>query len=523
MNRAAGVLPPAADSQAEQARSGSPRRGTRTGTLLAWHRRLGLAAVTGVVLWCVSGLLHPIMTHLQPAPATFRAALRVPQLDRAMHPARILRAHGVDTITDLRVVAWNDGAFYQVTLPDEVERRYFGIEDGAPLADGDRRFAQYLARQYLGGTQAKVASARLVTAFGYEYSYINRLLPVWRIEFERPDHMRVFVDTRTGRLGTLLDDLQAFSSAEFSILHRWLWLDQISPVARIVVLCALIAAALSVAAIGGWLYVVRWQDTAARWNLRRIHRVMAIAASAVVLILPLSGGYHLLHIGLRGDAAYRHALAPTRIAATELRIGPTEAVARAHLDEVESLSVIQLGAEAFYRIQPANAQSPQSDAEHTDHVPSGKVTPGSVRTGSGAVYVSARDGTIEAEGELRHVRDIAWVALGRPPVGPMKTVAQFGNEYGFVFKRLPVSRVDLGNGIAVFVDPADGAIAAVIDDADRTEGWVFAYVHKFEWLVPLAGSTARDAIAAALALLLACAASAGVVVYVQRWRLRQRE
>jgi len=96
----------------------------------------------------------------------------------------------------------------------------------------------------------------------------------------------------------------------------------------------------------------------------------------------------------------------------------------------------------------------------------------------------------------------------------------FGDEYGFAFKRLPVSRVGFDNGVAAFIDPADGAVAAVVDGADRTEGWVFAYIHKFEWLVPMVGPDVRDAIAMSIALALAGVALLGAAIYVGRSRSR---
>jgi len=491
--------------------------------LLRWHRRLGLVALTGVVLWCVSGVLHPIMTRLQPEPANARTALRVPALGPGPRPADVLRANGIGTVADLRVVALDGEPAYQVTLPDEPERRYFAFKDGARLADGDRRYAERLARGYLGEAQAAVAAARLVTEFGYEYPYINRLLPVWRVEFDRPDHMRAFVDTRTGRLGALSHDAHAISSATFSVLHRWLWLDRLSPAVRLAVLSALIAAVLSVTAMGAWLYVIRWQDTAAQWNLRRVHRVAGITVSVVVLMLPLTGVYHLLHMGIRGDPADRHAIPLPRIAAGNLVLAPGDAVARARVGDVESLSLSRIGDEVYYRVQPATfpagARSSEEHAGHPGHVlSSGKVTPGRAAASAEGIYVSAANGTIDEAGELKHVLAAAQSAVGRVPTGEVRTVTHFDDEYGFVFKRLPVIRVDFGGGVAAFVDPSDGAIAAVVDRADWTEGWVFAYVHKFEWLVPLVGPDARDAIAASLAVLLVTAAVLGAVLYARRSR-----
>ena len=58
----------------------------------------------------------------------------------------------------------------------------------------------------------------------------------------------------------------------------------------------------------------------------------------------------------------------------------------------------------------------------------------------------------------------------------------------------------------------------LLTTADRAEGWVFGYIHKFEWLVPLVGIDARDAIAMTLALLIAGAAFLGLALFRQRAR-----
>lgn len=95
-------------------------------------------------------------------------------------------------------------------------------------------------------------------------------------------------------------------------------------------------------------------------------------------------------------------------------------------------------------------------------------------------------------------------------------VTRFDGEYGFVFKRLPVWRVAFVRGVGVFVDPDDGAIAAVTDPADRAEQWFFAHIHKLEWLSGWIGGTPRDGVAMALALVLGASAVLGGALALRR-------
>lgn len=489
------------------------------GAILKWHRRLGLLAAVGVILSSLSGMLHPLMTRLQPAPVRLTLDQRLPAIDYAIAPSRLLSAIGLATINDLRIVSWAGKSYYQVTLPDGVFRRYFDLINGTPLADGDRQYAEYLARAFVDEMRAPVLNSRIVQSFDWEYPRINRLLPVWRVEFDRSDGMRAYVDTRTGRLGTLVDRVKAFSSVEFAILHRWQWLDLISPTARLVVLSVVLLAAAAVTVSGCWIYIARWSHSAARWNLRRTHRVWGISISLVSFMFVLSGGYHLLYVGLRGDAGERSRPQVRSHEAAGLKIAPDEAVKRSGFAAVESISLAQVEGQSYYFIQPATATGVTDSSvapQHGAHIPHGKATPGQVAAPGTPVFVSAVDGSVLTDGLSRFATEIAQSALRATSLGEIALVTQFDSEYGFAFKRLPVLRLPFGGDIIVYVDPADGAIAAVIDRSDRAEGWVFGYIHKFDWLVSIAGMDGRDAVVVLLALLLATAALLGIALYLQQ-------
>ena len=44
---------------------------------MRWHRRIGIVACVGVLLWCISGLMHPIMSRLNPRPVQFMPPAQV--------------------------------------------------------------------------------------------------------------------------------------------------------------------------------------------------------------------------------------------------------------------------------------------------------------------------------------------------------------------------------------------------------------------------------------------------------------
>ena len=512
--------------------------------LLQWHRWAGVLALSGVVLWSVSGTLHPIMARMQPRPVVQHVPVLPAHTEAPAAPAAggeplatVLARHGGGTISDARLVSIDGRAFYQVTRPGGGMREYYAAADGMKLDDGDRRHAEWLARQYLGETTAAVASARLQTQFDGEYGDVNRLLPAWRIAFDRPDGMTVYVNTGTDRLGTLVDDTKRWTSGLFTTLHRWDWLDGLSPALRLMLLAGMLLAAMGTTLGGLWLFFARRQATR-NGALRRVHRLSGMALSLVALAFFASGLYHLLHLGLRGDPAARFAAAPARIDPAQLRIAFADAARLAGIERPARISLAEIDGQPFYRVQPPRPPRPQS-AHGQDQGHGGKKGPAGTAGHAGheghagpaappppvpAVYLSARDGTVLADGEVRHAAWIASRATGLAATASGGTVTRFGGEYGFVFKRLPVQRVLLEGpgGTTAFIDTADGAVSAVIDDADRREGWLFANVHKHDWMVPLVGRAARDAIAASLALAIGVTATMGGVLFVRRLRAGRR-
>ena len=68
---------------------------------------------------------------------------------------------------------------------------------------------------------SQVSSAAPLLAFDDEYAWINRVLPVQRVAFARDDGMRVYVDTATSTLVTLIDDRKALYTRLFQLLHNW--------------------------------------------------------------------------------------------------------------------------------------------------------------------------------------------------------------------------------------------------------------------------------------------------------------
>jgi hypothetical protein len=185
---------------------------------------------------------------------------------------------------------------------------------------------------------------------------------------------------------------------------------------------------------------------------------------------------HLLYDGIEGDAAARHPVPDELIKIEPLAVTAPQAARRAGA-AVSGVSIARVGDQIGYRVQRtrtdvAAAASGANAHEHGVHTPSGRVTPGFAADRGPVAWVSAADGRIVPGGEEAFLRARARQARPNEQPGEIRLVTHFDNEYGFVFKRLPVWRVAFSHGVGVFVDPADGAIAAVTNSADRAEAVV---------------------------------------------------
>ncbi|MDI6006389.1 hypothetical protein DP094_005520, partial [Pseudomonas sp. MDMC17] len=105
-------------------------------------------------------------------------------------------------------------------------------------------------------------------------------------------------------------------------------------------------------------------------------------------------------------------------------------------------------------------------------------------------YLDADGRELDIDAARRHARqrlDHYAAALGLGEMQSLELQSQFDHEYGFVFKRLPVFKATYTDArhTALYVDPLDGALASRVQDADRREGWIFAYLHKWEFLAGL--------------------------------------
>ncbi|MBB5211015.1 PepSY-associated TM helix domain-containing protein [Microbulbifer hydrolyticus] len=483
---------------------------------LDWHNKLGWWALAGILVWAISGITHPMMAWFGPSAAKFfppSVSLDASELGKL--PA--LLADG-DKVSGARVVKLVPGAgapLLQVTDSETDPRRYYRLDSGREVIDGDQNQARWLAAYYSGRPLEQIADIRLQTGFDNAYPSVNRLLPVYRVQFQGDDDLTLFIHTETAALASMTDSSKTLLQGLFRQLHTFAWLDDLE-YGRLI-LIGLLMLTLTAFAATGLALVFALKQRKIQDGKRRYHRLLGYVLWLPLLGWSASGFYHLLQSSL---------VEPVQ----GLRLG--EAGEYRNLTEdfawvktldgraINSLSLIR-GADGvpLYRVglAPAESAAPGTRNQRFDGRPSE----------AGSLFVDARSGRLlEDFGDREQAQLLAarLAGVASQDIADMKLVTRYGPGYDFRNKRLPVWQVDVANdeNTMLFVDPVTGVLADQSRSIDRAERLSFSLLHKWNHLTPFTGRQARDLMIVATLLVLLASSVIGGVMLAGRRKKRAR-
>ncbi|MBD2843514.1 PepSY domain-containing protein [Erythrobacter rubeus] len=480
------------------------------------HRWLALIGGISLLVWGLSGLTHIGLVLFGPQQAQFRPPAAQIELSGAKPIAETLAQAGIGETIAVKSVAAPDGkALWQVTEEAMTPRRYFSPADGTEVPGGDRAQAEFLARHFLA-TDRAITAATLQTEFDEEYPWVNRLLPVWKLDFEGDDELTAYVHTETSALAAVNNSTKATFQAVFQVLHTWEWVPEGMEWLRVIVIVLMVGSLFALAATGVMMLItVRRKKRVP--GTKGWHRIMSYVLALPLMMFSLSGIYHLVQSALVPPESQLRMGAPINLATGAWPIEEDWTDLSAGRD-ITSVSLVE-GADgrALYRVglAPPNGatgggmhdHSDGEDAKTDDHTAdavSADPQPVTVpQTGAEirearfvglqpdgpAIYLDAKTGDVMPEGD----RDIAlaiagrFIGAGEGTVTSVELVTRFSHEYDFRNKRLPVWRVDYADPVAatVFVDTASGVLVDRVADWEKPERLVFSMIHKWNFLFPV--------------------------------------
>lgn len=489
------------------------------------------------------------MTNIRPAVVTQGLApMAIDSGALRVSPEAALDSNHIDSVSRVRMVHIDTNWFYQVQRWGEDVPVYLSTRNGHKLYQGDWLYAQWLARQFLEGSGrsgdsaaaadmdgsmdccgaatscvlhargAKILGAVRLTDFDEEYNEINRLLPVYRVSFARPDGIRIYVETVQDRYALAVDNRRATLNRIFEYIHTYEWLNFLGK-GKYIVMFLLIGLAFVTTLLGIFIFF----STASRRvrgnryvRARRNHRYTAIVISLFTLAFTFSGAYHCL-TKLKTVPREQYV---ARFSAHGLRFDPAALTAVCR-GRIAGIGLVNVEGGRFWRVKMADGAGSGAAAPAAS-APVKKDLMRDMRVSAPKmVYVSVDNGAILPDGEQRYARWLATQFSGRPVSAIVSTtlITKFTGDYNFADKRLPVWKVAYpeNHHERYYVETSSGCLAVRVDDVDAIEAYSFALLHKHEFLGGL-GKSVKDFStmfwAAAQVLLVAL----GLVLYVRSRR-----
>ncbi len=479
-----------------------------------WHKIIGLITIIPVIFWCLSGLMHPFLAHwFKPQIAhEFIVPKPLQQDDFKLTLKEVLTKNNIQEFKNCRLVEFKNSIYYQVKSTSG-DWQYFNAKTGVLLHDGDIKYAEHLARYFLADSTSSIKSIAQVTEFSQQYKYINRLLPVWKVSFERSDAMDVYIETPYSRLGTYNPTSRKVFLWVFDNFHNWTFLSTISNntlkiAIMLIFLSIIVISSLSGIVIYGfmWSKFKKPDPENKKGVLKKYHRQIGISVAFVLLTFAFSGGYHAtrkLEPNVLPQMVYE-----TTFETNELN----DSLLSKQLDwnRLINLSIVKADTSINYQVFYSETENEPSQTIYFNATNYDEWKNGDSEY---AIYLSKVfqqkslvSNTNKACCEFGDVSSTT--STGRPKVLKTELLPNFEmREYGFAFKRLPVIRVsfDTPELTNYYIETTTSRLSAKIENADRYEGYSFAIFHKFLF-IDWAGKNARDIlmILSALGILTVC-------------------
>jgi len=476
-----------------------------------WHKKLGWWGFAALLIWTVSGLTHPIMTWFGPQTVSFYAPkLSINDAQVKGFNALLRNAEVNESAQVIKLVANHEyGAVLQVTRKGQDSRDYYHLETLQKLPNYDQKQAKWLASYYSGEKPADITNVRVINQFSNDYPAVNRLLPVYQVDFSSGTQTYIF--TETNILASITNPFKNTLKAVFMQLHTFEWLQNLE-FGRLIIV-GLFMLCLTLMSLTGLGLVFALKQRKIKQTSRRYHRYLGYALWLPLLGWSASGFYHLLY------TSQSNSVSGLRLQSTG-HIDTTKALSDRWMEQYKaenltSVSVIKDSNEkAVFRLSIA-----QKAAQHVDRESRFK----GLMTETKAVYIDPYTGSQRQD--INDKQQALLLATNYKPevsshIVNSQLVTHYGPDYDFRNKRLPVWKVVIEDDDAswLFVDPVTGVLVDQSRAQDRLERLSFSLLHKWSHLTPLMGRMWRDSVMVLTLLLLVLIGAVGAQMLIRKKR-----
>ncbi|OHX64426.1 PepSY domain-containing protein [Flammeovirga pacifica] len=185
-----------------------------------WHRTLGIALSFTLLLFTLSAFVHMLPKYNALDKTSFSTSNSFGKND-LRYPFSDLPKGWVN----IQPVKIKEQTYYQVFYKKGkgISKRYFDVTRGVELRGADSIYAVQLAMNY--GGLSEVKQTKRIHKFENEYGFINKLLPVQKVQFAGHGHPRWYIDTTTSYVGAIIEDQSALSGFVFAYFHKYHMFD----------------------------------------------------------------------------------------------------------------------------------------------------------------------------------------------------------------------------------------------------------------------------------------------------------
>lgn len=499
-----------------------------------WHRITSLIVMVPVILWTISGFLHPVMNSFKPAVRNQALPASEIDLSRICMPLQqALLQNSLQTLHNFRIVKLYEDYYYQVQHLNTDTLTYINCQTGTILGDGDKIYAAFLAQRFLSEPltphhntskghhhatagafevisslskaslyqQSRVINVKLITKFDKEYKASNKLLPVYKVEFDREDHIRLYIETVADRLALAMDDRKATFNSFFAITHSWSFLNNLGKT-KSFLLGAFSALCFITSVFGFYVYYIsnrkKIKSNSFTHKNRKWHRALGTVFLATTLLYSFSGAWHAWNKLPQKLAIAMHAN-QSFFKSTELNLSLDNFNMNLNKEEkLTGVSAIKINGKGYWQLTLQN----------------GKL--------NSKKYISIENGQGMNQGDITYAVYVANQYRGNTSseVVNVKELNTFNHSYSMMNKRLPVVQVNYNNGASYFIETSTGKLAAIAQPADQLERFSFSNFHMHHywemWLGKENGRTMRNAVLMLSTLGLLLLATTGIIIYLRK-------
>ena len=479
-------------------------------TSFKWHRLLFWMALVGLVVYAVSGALHPIMSWTGPKAKAFYP----PQMSASMSAVEsipnVLEQNNIKTAILVKAIPGEDQVLIQVTESEDQPRRYFSVDSGEELPSYESQHAAWLASYYAGIPQSEIDKIEFKTEFDSAYPWVNRLLPVYKVIFKGEQQLTTYVYTETNALASITDGTKVFLQSWFRTLHTWHWLNDFE-YARVVLISLLILSLMGMAVSGVVLLYLLPKRVIKRKG-RRWHRYLGHILWLPLFFYTFSGLYHLLQYSFLDMQRGLRLSAPLSLDIVHFNRSLSMPGSLNDLPLNAVSLVASASGDILYRLSVPAAKPDESVSKQQRFQGRSKEKK--------AIYINAKSGQVASVNDQQQAKWMAmqYLKADESLLTNSQIITRFGPHYDFRNKRLPVWQFDFNTpeGDKVFIDPATGFLVDRLVDKERYEVYSFSFLHKFNFLTPLTGRQNRDVLIVVLLMLLLTTGIFGVREYLKK-------